>query len=396
MIAQMIAINLMAFLISSDFNIKIDISISFDIYAYPMKLTYKTLAGEFTIEVSKNTEAEVKQAIANQFNVHPYRVSLFPWENIDYGVVIQPSQWKLLDWTPLERLSWDYLSTNPRAIQILQQYPERINWQMLCINPEAIPMLLENRDKIVWHQFAANPSPDAIPLLEEFLEKGGGEEEQFTSGGYYYLFWARLSENPHALPLLEKHMKHVKWYGLLSINPSPDLVPFLQKHMGDHEIVEQLSHNPYAIDLIEKHMDSVNWSELSKNPKAIHLLENNIDRIDWWNILQNPNAIPILEKHTDKITAWYKISENPNAVPLLLQYPDKINWSFLCGNRSAAAMELLEMNLNKIDNDLNLESARDSLLLSRNPYAIPLLSRHPQFIQWHVLANHPEIFEWIE
>ena len=363
-----------------------------------MKLTCKTLAGLFTIEVSENVEAEVKQAIAIQFNVHPYRVHLFPWENIDYAVVIQPPQWKLLDWIPLERLEWKSLCANPRAIQILQQYPERIDWQMLCINPEAIPMLLENRDKIVWHQLAANPSPDAIPLLYEFLEQGNGEEERFANGGNYYLFWTRLSQNPNALTLLEKHMSHAKWYELLSNNLSPYLIPFLQKHMSDSQIVLELSHNPYVIPLIEKNMDSINWSELSKNPNAIHLLEQNVDRIDWWNLVKNPNAIPILEKHSDNIMTWpwYNLSENPNAVPLLLQYPNKINWSFLCKNKSVAAMELLERHLDKLDSDSNLDSARDGLVLSRNPYALPLLSRHPQFIQWQVLAQHPEIFEWVE
>lgn len=360
-----------------------------------MKLTCKSLSGEFTIDVSENTAEEVTRVLGVRFNVHPQRVSLVPWEGIDYAVVIQSPHWKLLDWIPLQRLSWQQLSANPRAIQLLQQYPERIDWHMLSINPEAIPMLIEQRENIVWHQFAGNPSPDAIPLLEEYLQQGGGEESSFNDKPEHYLFWIRLSGNPNALPLLEKYMNHVKWYDLMHTNPSSDLIPFLQRHMDEREIVDQSSHNPYAIELIRKHNDCINWSELSKNPNAIDLLENNIDRINWLALSKNPNAIPILEWHLDKV-AWYYLCENPNAMPLIMQHMDNIRWSFLCNNRNPLAMQLIEQNLHNLDRIDNLECARDGLSLSRNPSALPLLSRHPEFINWNVLATHPEIFKWIE
>lgn len=361
-----------------------------------MKLTCKNLGGEFVIEVSNNTEAEIKKVIGTQVQVHPHRIVLFPWDGVDYGVIIQPPQWKLLDWIPLERLSWQYLSHNPRAISLLQQYPERIDWVMLSVNSEGIPFLKENPDKIVWYQLAANSSPDAIPLLEDYLENGGGEEGRFTNKNQHYLFWTRLSGNPNALPLLEKYIQHIKWYDLLNNNPSPDLIPFLQKHMDEHEIVGHVSHHSHAIKLIEKHENYINWSKLSKNPNAIHLLENHIDRIDWWELHSSPNVIPMLEKHADKITWWHTLCENEHAMPILLKHRDKINWHFFCNNTSPIAMELIEQNLNRIDSDINLESSQDGLALSKNPSALPLLSRHPELIQWHVLAKHPEIFEWVE
>lgn len=360
-----------------------------------MQLTCKCLSGEFTIEVAVHTEANVKQAIAAQFQVHPRRVILFPWENIDYGVFIQLPSWQLLEWIPLYRLSWDYLSSNPRAISLLEQHPERIDWDMLSINPEGIHLLMEHRDKIVWERFAANPSPHAIPILEEYLENGGGEPSYFKKGSDYHHFWARLSANPHAIPLLEKYIQHVCWVELMRNNTSPDIIPFLQKYMDKHEIVPYLSHNPHAIELIEKHTDLINWSYLSQNTKAIHLLENNIDQIDWISLSINPSAIPILEKHTDKII-WYYLCENVNAVPLIAQNMDKIQLSFLCKNRSPAAMDLIEQHIDKIDSDSNLECSRDGLLLSRNPSALPLLSRHPRLINWFAISSYPEIFEWVE
>jgi hypothetical protein len=360
-----------------------------------MKVTCKSLGGECIIEVAEHTEAEVKQAIGAQFGVHPRRVTLFPWEDVDYGVFIQPPGWKLLEWIPLEKLSWQCVSANPRAISLLEQYPESIHWNMLSINPEGIPMLREHRDKIVWRQFAANPSPDAIPLLEEYLEQGGGEEGSFNDSTEHYLFWTRLSANPHAIPLLEQYIQHVKWYEAIRCNTSPDLIPFLQKHMNEYDIVPYLSHNPHAVELIEKNIEHINWSRLSQNTGAIHLLEHNINHIDWLFLSKNPNAIPILEKHQDKIV-WYYLCENENAMPLLIQRMDKVRWSFLCNNRNPAAMELIEQNLHKLDSDINIECSHDGLALSKNPSALPLLSRHPHFINWNILGTLPEIFEWIE
>jgi hypothetical protein len=360
-----------------------------------MNLICKNLGGEFTIQVTEHTEAEVKHVIGAQFQVHPRRVTLFPWEDIDYGVFIQPPGWKLLEWIPLERLSWQYLSANPRAISLLEQHPQNIHWDMLSINPEGIPMLREHRDKIVWQQLAANPSPDAIPLLEEYLENGGGEQGNIKDSTTHYLFWSRLSGNPHAVPLLEKYIQHVKWYEAIRSNTSPDLIPFLKKHMNEHEIVPYLSHNPHAMELIEKHIEQINWSYLSQNTKAIHLLEDNLERIDWLSLSKNPNAIPILQMHQNKIV-WYYLCENENAMSLIRQNMDKIRWSFLCNNRNPAAMTLIEQNIHQLDNDINIECSYDGLSLSKNPSALPLLSRHPHFINWNTLSSLPEIFEWVE
>ena len=358
-----------------------------------MKLTCKSLCGEFTIDVSENIEANVKHALAIYFNVHPYRISLFPYENIDYGVVIQSPQWKLLDWIPLTNLSWQSLSTNPRAISLLEQYPEKIHWDMLCINPEAIHLLEQHPDNIIWHQLAANPN--AISLLESYLEKSTAWKEDTVDN---YLFWTRLSENPNAFPLLEKYLPHVRFYQLMHSNPSPDTLPFLEKHLPNvyqsiSECVSQISHRPDAISLLEMHKDRVSWSHLSENPAAISLLENNPDRICWMHLSKNPNAIPLLEKNMDKI-AWYYLCENPNALPLLTQHMDKICWSFLCKNKNPEVMEFLEQHLDKIDSDPLLECQRDGLSLSRNPAALPLLYRHRQFVNWNVLGGLPEIFEW--
>ena len=56
--------------------------------------------------------------------------------------------YKLLDWFPLEKLNWSYLSKNPAAIHLLEQHPNKIYWHYLSSNPKAIHLLKQNRDKI--------------------------------------------------------------------------------------------------------------------------------------------------------------------------------------------------------------------------------------------------------
>ena len=43
-------------------------------------------------------------------------------------------KYKLLDWISEEKLDWDALSSNPKAIELLCQHPEKINWKQLSTN----------------------------------------------------------------------------------------------------------------------------------------------------------------------------------------------------------------------------------------------------------------------
>ena len=42
-----------------------------------------------------------------------------------------------------------------------------------------------------------------------------------------------------------------------------------------------LSENPAAIPLLEKHLEKIRWSYLSRNPSAIPLLEKHPEKINW-------------------------------------------------------------------------------------------------------------------
>ena len=52
---------------------------------------------------------------------------------------------------------------------------------------------------------------------------------------------------------------------------------------------ESLSQNPSAVPILEKNLDKVDWFNLANNPNAIHLLENNLGNLSWCGLSKNPN-----------------------------------------------------------------------------------------------------------
>ena len=167
---------------------------------------------------------------------------------------------KLLDWIPIDELNWEYMSSNPNAIHLLEKNLGKVSWYSLSSNPNAIHILEENLDKVYWSEVSQNPN--AIPLLEKNLDKVD----------WYYL----AGHNPNAIPLLEKNLDKVDW-GALSMNPN-------------------------AIPLLEKHMDKMTtecWEQLSSNPNAIHIIEQNLEYMEsYWllcgaYLFENPNIFTI-------------------------------------------------------------------------------------------------------
>ena len=102
--------------------------------------------------------------------------------------------YKLLDWIPLEKLSWTWLSLNPKAIHLLKQNPDKINWTCLSYNPAAIHLLEQNPDKISWLWLSFNPV--AIHILEQNPDK---------------IDWIWLSGNPAIFTYDYKHIAEHRW-----------------------------------------------------------------------------------------------------------------------------------------------------------------------------------------
>ena len=64
----------------------------------------------------------------------------------------------LLDWIDIKNLKFNYLSSNPNAINLLEQNQDKINWDNLSLNLNAIELLEKNQDKINWEYLSENPN----------------------------------------------------------------------------------------------------------------------------------------------------------------------------------------------------------------------------------------------
>lgn len=230
--------------------------------------------------------------------------------------------WKYLSRNPraipflknhLDKVDWYYLCENEEAISILEQHPEKIAWLALSSNPNAMNLLRQNQDKVRWGRLCCNPNPEAIPLLESRIQSR--IEARFPSENIY---WHGLSDNPHAMSLLEKYPDKIVW--------------------------SHASMNPGILPLLEKNVDKVIWCYMCNDTitvEVVAFLEKHVDKLceDCWHLLsERPVAVPLLEKYPEYID-WNRLSRNPAAIPLLEKYPEKIHWNQLSVN--PAALHLL-------------------------------------------------------
>ena len=62
------------------------------------------------------------------------------------------------DFVDIKKIKWDYLSSNPNAIRILEKNLDKVNWHWLSQNPNAIHILEKNIDKVGWYSLSGNPN----------------------------------------------------------------------------------------------------------------------------------------------------------------------------------------------------------------------------------------------
>ena len=271
--------------------------------------------------------------------------------------------YKLRDWIPLKKLTWENLGTNthPGVFPLLESIVKKKKRQFLrsamytykmaiSRNTNAIDYLSNHMDEIDWRELTLNPN--AIPLIEKNLDR---------------IDWEWLSSNPNAIPILEKNQDKIK-NGLLSMNPN-------------------------AIPLLEQNPEKIDWYMLSRNPKAVHILKQNLDKVNWQQLCCNRSreAMQLLEEHIDEQFVFDELdfqalNANKYAVPILEKYPSFIDITYICYNE--AAMHIVERNLH--DYEINWYG------LSRNPSALPLLERYPENIIWYNLCNHSWAIDLIE
>jgi hypothetical protein len=114
-------------------------------------------------------------------------------------------------------INWKHLSINPKAIHLLEQYPDKINWEYLSDNPAAIHLLEKNFN------------------------------ESITNNIESKLDWAYVHRHPKALYIIEKYIN-------------------LNQHNPDiSDLINVLSEYPHAIYILEEYQNYINWHHISKN-----------------------------------------------------------------------------------------------------------------------------------
>ena len=237
--------------------------------------------------------------------------------------------YKLKEWVDTKKLPWEKLVLKQIAIPIIEQNLDKLNrecWKGLSKNPYAIHILEKNLDKVFWVELSSNPN--AVPILEKYPDKVN-------------LPW--LLKNRNATHMIEQNldifMDKIDNACLSAIISNPFLdnvhIRILEHHIDkiDYMGWTRLTENPMAIPILEKYphkLDNISLLHLSSipNPRIMPIIEKNIDKLtesQWLYLSGNPCAIPILEKNLDKIN-WYALSRNPNAFYILEKYPEKIHW----------------------------------------------------------------------
>lgn len=147
-----------------------------------------------------------------------------------------PSSKNIINWCFISK------SSNPKAIELLKEYPENIYWDVLCTNehPYAIELLKKYPGKINWYCLCRNKNPDVIPLLKERIEL---EKTLLTSTNYSQctnkICWESLFNNECMLELIMdriEYEKHNNWImtsggrsGITTIHLSSEMINKIRK-----------------------------------------------------------------------------------------------------------------------------------------------------------------------
>jgi hypothetical protein len=214
------------------------------------------------------------------------------------------------------KINWDYLSENPIAIELLEEYKDDINWGTIC----------------------NNSNPKVLKLLEKKIKKEPDDIE-----------WEELSSNPIAIKLLKKYPDDIDYSGL-SANSSDEALQLLKENPDDIDFAMlSFNKNPKALILLKKLLEIEpeklnDWTYLSENslPEAIEILKANFNKIDWGRLSSNSSdeAIQLLKDNPDKIS-WGMLSANtnPKALELLQNNQANIWWPHLSANPSIFTLE---------------------------------------------------------
>jgi len=322
---------------------------------------------------------------------------------VEHYTKLFPTKYVLRSWIPINKLNGYGLSSNPNAINFLEENLNMINWRELSSNPNAIELLRANPYKIDWVLLSKNPDPKAIEMLKANPDK---------------ISWGYLAQNsnPEAIKLIEEKIKvnpEIIHFDNLAANETPEAMKLIEENVLNENTVYQTSQS--AMYQISNSMRF--WSILSKNSKAIKILKANPRKIQWDQLCSNKSteAIQLLEEQMknnwiDRRISWLNLSSNPNqrAFAILEANPTKIDYRGLSDNSNPNAIELLKKRM-EVQNEYKKKEDRiDWKTLSKNPSAIELIKNKKIYedelpdsksledtekIDWRILSSNPAIFE---
>ena len=239
---------------------------------------------------------------------------------------------------------------------------------------------------------------------------------------------AWLIDNPHpgVSKIIEENLDNFELEDLQYILQYPHFIDIIIKKLS---ILSSpyLSKNPNAIHILIKYPSLIDWYMFSTNPssKALEIIEENIinelkeigtkkqlpiqcDQVycqchAFWRLLAtntNPKAFEIIEKYYFKLNSlyidseciyfWRELSRNPHAIHLLEKYPDYINWETILENPKA--VHIIEKNLDKIYID-------NWPILSGNPYAIHIFENSKyldKIYDWNFISKNSKAMSILE
>ncbi len=157
---------------------------------------------------------------------------------------------------------------------------------------------------------------------------------------------------------------------------------------------------PPWLEKTREFYNHINMIFVNCNPKYAAYLKLHPDAIEWTYLCKNPSAdaIEILSQNQEKIN-WTAICCNPSAIGLIGTNLDKVDWETLSFN--AEAIHILTANMDKINwKTLSsnyaaielLENNQDKISwddISININAETLVYNNLDKINWHYLAFNP-------
>lgn len=119
--------------------------------------------------------------------------------------------------------------------------------------------------------------------------------------------------------------------------------------------------------------------------KKVFIINNKAEKyLDKLAENTNPFALEIFETfNIENTQSFDALSGNPYAVHILKKNVNKINWNIFSNNTGPGAIELIEKNLNKVN--------WDSLCL--NPQAIDIIKKNTNKINWLNLSENKAAYE---